>query len=65
MKVGNGVETGVMHACGHDLHTAMLMGVAEVFAGMRDKLPGTTHRERITRLESALLQQLLDAALAT
>ncbi|MCA0374103.1 MAG: amidohydrolase [Gemmatimonadetes bacterium] len=39
--VYNGVETGVMHACGHDLHTAMLMGVAEVFAGMRDKLPGT------------------------
>lgn len=37
----NGVETGVMHACGHDLHTAMLMGVAEVFAGMKDKLPGT------------------------
>lgn len=37
----NGVETGVMHACGHDLHTAMLMGVAEVFAGMKDRLPGT------------------------
>lgn len=39
--VYNGVETGVMHACGHDLHTAMLMGVAEVFAGMRAQLPGT------------------------
>ena len=37
----NGVETGVMHACGHDTHVAMLMGAAEVFAGMRDKLKGT------------------------
>lgn len=36
-----GREVGVMHACGHDLHTAMLMGVAEVLAGMRDALPGT------------------------
>jgi amidohydrolase len=39
--VYNGVETGVMHACGHDMHTAMLMGTAEVLAGMRAKLPGT------------------------
>jgi amidohydrolase len=31
---------GVMHACGHDGHTAMLLGVAEVLAGLRDKLPG-------------------------
>jgi amidohydrolase len=37
----NGIETGVMHACGHDMHTAMLMGTAEVLAGMRDRLPGT------------------------
>src|SRR6266550_2739529 len=34
-------EVGVMHACGHDTHTAMLMGVAEVLAGMRNDLPGT------------------------
>jgi amidohydrolase len=39
--VYNGVETGVMHACGHDMHTAMLMGTAEVLAGMKAKLPGT------------------------
>jgi amidohydrolase len=32
---------GVMHACGHDTHTAMLMGVAEVLSKMRDRLPGT------------------------
>ena len=37
----NGQDVGVMHACGHDTHVAMLMGVAEVFAGMRAQLPGT------------------------
>ena len=37
----NGQDVGVMHACGHDAHTAMLMGVAEVLAGMRNELPGT------------------------
>ncbi|HET9619812.1 MAG TPA: amidohydrolase [Kofleriaceae bacterium] len=36
----NGAEVGVMHACGHDCHTAVLMGVAELFAGVRDQLPG-------------------------
>jgi len=36
-----GKEVGVMHACGHDNHTAILMGVAEVLAGMRARLPGT------------------------
>jgi amidohydrolase len=37
----NGQTVGVMHACGHDAHTAVLMGVAEVLTGMRSKLPGT------------------------
>lgn len=37
----NGEEVGVMHACGHDNHVAILMGVAEVLAGMGDSLPGT------------------------
>jgi amidohydrolase len=37
----NGQETGVMHACGHDTHMAILMGVAEVLAGMKDQIPGT------------------------
>jgi amidohydrolase len=37
----NGKETGVMHACGHDAHVAMLMGVAEILAGMKKELRGT------------------------
>lgn len=36
-----GTETGVMHACGHDTHTAILMGVAEVLAANKDLLKGT------------------------
>jgi amidohydrolase len=36
-----GRDVGVMHACGHDTHVAILMGAAEVLAGMRDELPGT------------------------
>lgn len=37
----NGKETNVMHACGHDGHTAILMGVAEILAGMKKDLKGT------------------------
>ncbi|HTJ22263.1 MAG TPA: amidohydrolase [Gemmatimonadaceae bacterium] len=36
-----GHQVGVMHACGHDNHVAILMGVAEVLAGMKSQLPGT------------------------
>jgi amidohydrolase len=35
-----GEEVGVMHACGHDSHTAVLMGVAEVLVKMKDQLRG-------------------------
>jgi amidohydrolase len=35
-----GETVGVMHACGHDGHTAILLGVAEALAGMREQLPG-------------------------
>src|SRR6056297_2741752 len=36
-----GEEVHVMHACGHDTHTAILMGVAEVMAKNKDKIKGT------------------------
>ena len=39
--VYNGQDTGVMHACGHDAHVAILMGVATILAGVRDKIPGS------------------------
>jgi amidohydrolase len=37
----NGIDTGVMHACGHDTHIAMLMGTAEVLSKMKKDLKGT------------------------
>jgi amidohydrolase len=37
----NGQQTGVMHACGHDSHTAILMGVAEVLAAHKNQLEGS------------------------
>ena len=37
----NGQPVGVMHACGHDNHVAILLGAATVLAGMRSELPGT------------------------
>ncbi len=37
----NGQKTGVMHACGHDAHIAILMGVAEVLSSMKADLQGT------------------------
>ncbi|MEK7226902.1 MAG: amidohydrolase, partial [Bacteroidota bacterium] len=37
----NGQEVGVMHACGHDSHVAMLMSAAEILAGMKSDIKGT------------------------
>jgi amidohydrolase len=39
--VYNGSETGVMHACGHDTHVAILMGVAVILSGMKKDLKGS------------------------
>ena len=36
-----GKDVPLMHACGHDAHTAMLMAAADVLAGLRTQLPGT------------------------
>ena len=36
----NGETVGVMHACGHDAHTSILMGVAEALVSVRKDLPG-------------------------
>ncbi len=37
----NGQDVGVMHACGHDTHVAMLMSVAEILSGMKNEIKGT------------------------
>ena len=37
----NGQEVGVMHACGHDTHVAILMSVAEILSGMKKDLKGS------------------------
>jgi amidohydrolase len=36
-----GKEVGVMHACGHDNHTAILLGAASVLSKLKDRIPGT------------------------
>ena len=37
----NGLKVGIMHACGHDAHTAMLMGAAEVLSKLKNDIAGT------------------------
>ena len=39
--VYRGEEVGLMHACGHDAHTAVLMGAAEILSAMRSEIAGT------------------------
>src|SRR5689334_17127899 len=37
----NGQDVGVMHACGHDIHTAVMLGVASVLSALRKEVNGT------------------------
>jgi amidohydrolase len=37
----NGQDVGVMHACGHDAHVAILLGVAQILSSLRSEIPGT------------------------
>ncbi len=39
--VRDGREVGIMHACGHDIHTTLLIGVAQVLSELKKELPGT------------------------
>jgi len=41
MGTYNGSKVPVMHACGHDTHIAILLGVAKVMTEIRDQIPGT------------------------
>lgn len=54
----NGNEVGVMHACGHDSHMAILMGVAEILSGMKADLHGTVKFIFQPAEEGVLLSEL-------
>ncbi|GAB3923062.1 amidohydrolase [Mucilaginibacter myungsuensis] len=56
----NGNEAGVMHACGHDSHMAILMGVAEILSGMKSELRGTVKFIFQPAEEGVLPSELVD-----
>lgn len=41
VELGDGSHVGVMHACGHDVHSTMLLGVGRLLAELRDRWRGT------------------------
>jgi amidohydrolase len=47
-----GQDVGVMHACGHDAHVALLMAAAEVLVGMKSELAGEVTREWYSRYQA-------------
>lgn len=68
------INNGAMHACGHDTHTAMLVGAAKALCANRDRLPGTVmfmfqpgeegHHGARFMLDDGLINPLPDAAFA-
>lgn len=64
-KDDSGVEVGVMHACGHDIHMASFMGTARIMAGTRNRWHGTdalVNDPALTqRISSALKRELMPA----
>jgi amidohydrolase len=54
-----GQEVGVMHACGHDIHTAVQLGVASVLSAMKASVPGTVKFIFQPAEEGARLERLV------
>ncbi|MGD8780608.1 MAG: amidohydrolase [Ignavibacteria bacterium] len=59
----NGREVGVMHACGHDVHTSIQLGVAEILSKLKDEIPGTIMFIFQPAEESALPEKIWGAEL--
>src|SRR4051794_28373627 len=56
-----GREVDVMHACGHDGHVAILMGVAQTLANLKDRLPGTVGGAKLMVQEGVMREPKPDA----
>jgi amidohydrolase len=60
-----GKETGVMHACGHDIHTTILIGTAWLLSQMREEIPGTVvfYAQPAEEINGGALGMIADGAL--